>query len=139
MGKRHTIVKVPWPIYYSVIDKDTHLMVSPTHVQSMVSSIDVNNNTNQSEIAAHWLPTTLTLTITDHNQPKPLTKLPVCIRRYSLQYHTSVLIESASTLDFVSQNFMTRNNLMGKCTRGPNNVARIANEQRVSTSKKFHP
>ncbi len=38
LGKRHTIVIVPWPIIYWVIDKDTSMKVSPTHVESVVSS-----------------------------------------------------------------------------------------------------
>ena len=34
---------------------------------------------------------------------------------------------------------MTRNDLLGKCTRGPKIVVLIANEQRISTSKTFSP
>ena len=38
LGKRHTFVKVPWPIHYRVIDKDTPMKVSPPHVKSVDSS-----------------------------------------------------------------------------------------------------
>ncbi len=41
LGKRHIVVKVPWPIQYWVIDKDTSVNVSPTHVKSVVSSLNV--------------------------------------------------------------------------------------------------
>ena len=39
----------------------------------------------------------------------------------------------------MSQDFLTRNNLLGKCIRGPKIVVRIANEQRISTSLAFSP
>ncbi len=50
-----------------------------------------------------------------------------------------MLIDSATTLNFVRQDFLTRNNLLGKCIRGPKIVVRIANEQRISTNKTFSP
>ena len=34
---------------------------------------------------------------------------------------------------------MTRNNILGKCIRGPKIVVRIANEQRIFTNKTFSP
>ena len=71
MGKRHTLVKVPWPINYWVIDKDTSVKVSPTLVKSVVSTSDMDNTNRKSDIAAHWLPIAVTLTITDPNQPEP--------------------------------------------------------------------
>ena len=37
LGKRHTVVKVPWPINYWVIDKDTSVKVSPPHMKSVDS------------------------------------------------------------------------------------------------------
>jgi len=43
LGKRHIIVKVPWLIYYWVIDKDTRAKVSPTPVKSMASSLDASS------------------------------------------------------------------------------------------------
>jgi hypothetical protein len=55
-GKRHNLVKVPWPINYWVIDKDTPVKVAFTHVQSVSSLVDVTNSTNQYDIASHWLP-----------------------------------------------------------------------------------
>jgi hypothetical protein len=67
LGIRHNLVKVPWPINYWVIDKDTHVKVSSTHVHSVSSPIDVTNSTNQSDIAPHWLPSTTVLTIMDPN------------------------------------------------------------------------
>ena len=73
----------------------------------------------------------------DSNQQEPLIKLTISIRQGSSQYHTSVLIDSASILNFASQDILTRNNLLGKCTRGPKIVVLIANEQRTSTSKTF--
>jgi hypothetical protein len=66
-------------------------------------------------------------------------KLPISIERDSMQYHTTVLIDSTTTLNFVSQNFLTRNNPLGKCNRGPKIVVRVANEQKISTSKTFPP
>ena len=50
-----------------------------------------------------------------------------------------MLIDSATSLNFVSQDFLTRNNLLGKYIRGPKIVVRIANEQRISTNKTFSP
>jgi hypothetical protein len=55
----------------------------------------------------------------DPIQPEPLMKLPISIEQDYMQYHTSVLIDSTTTLNFVSQEFLTRNNLLGKCIRGP--------------------
>jgi len=75
----------------------------------------------------------------DPNQSEPLMKLPNSIEQDSMQYHTSVLIDSTTTLNFVSQDFLTRNILLGKCIRGPEIVVRIANEQRISTSKTCSP
>ena len=50
LGKRHTFAKVPWTINYRVIDKDTQVKVSSTHVQSRNSPIDITTSTNQSDI-----------------------------------------------------------------------------------------
>ena len=75
----------------------------------------------------------------DPNQPEPLLKITIFIEQNSLQFYTNVLIDSTTTLNFVSQDFLTRNNLLGKCIRGPKIVVRIANEQRISTNKTFSP
>jgi len=75
----------------------------------------------------------------DPNQPKPLMKLPISIEQDSLQFNTNVLIDSATTFNFVSKDFLTRNNLFGGCIRGPKIAVRIANEQRISTNKAFSP
>jgi len=113
--------------------------VSPTLVKSVVSSLNVGNANSKFDIASHWLPTRATLTIMDPNQPEPFMKLPICIEQDSVQYHTSLLIHSSSTLNVASQDFLMRNYLLGKCTRGPKKVVRIANEQRISTSKIVRP
>jgi hypothetical protein len=105
LGNRHTLVKVPWPINHWVIDKDTSVKVSPTLVKSVISTGDIDNTNSESDIVAHWLPTAATLTIMDPNQPEPLMKLPISIERDSVQLHTSVLIDSTKTLNFVSQDF----------------------------------
>jgi hypothetical protein len=76
LGKRHTIVKVTWPINYWVVDKDTSVKVSPTLVQNMGSAINIGNTTTQTEMADHWLPTVAALIIMDSNQPKSHMKLP---------------------------------------------------------------
>ncbi len=65
-------------------------------------------------------------------------KLPISIEHDSLQFHTNVLFDSATTLHFVSHNLLTQNNLLRKCIRGSKIVVRIANEQRISTNKTFY-
>ena len=52
---------------------------------SMDSSTNIDNNTTQTEMANHWLPTVVTLTNTDPNQPKPRVKLPIALRQDSFQ------------------------------------------------------
>ena len=105
----------------------------------MVPICEMNNTNNKSDIAAHWLPTDGVLTIIDPNQPEPLMKLLIYIEQDSMQYHTIILIDSAATLNFLSQDFLTRNNLLGKYIRGPKIDVRIANEQRIFTAKTFSP
>ena len=83
------------------------MKVSPTFVKSVASTCDIDNSNNKSYIVAHWLPIASTLTIMDPNQPKHLIKLPISIEQDSIQYHTSVLIDSASTLNFASHAFLT--------------------------------
>jgi hypothetical protein len=100
----------------------------------MGSSIDTDNTTTKTEIADHWSPTVASLTRMDPNQQEPLMKLLISIRQDALQYHASVLIDSATTMNFVSKDFLTRNNLLGKRDRGQKIVVQIANEQRISTS-----
>ena len=78
LGKIHTVVKFPWPISYWVIDKDTYVEVSPTHVKGVALSSKDNTN-RKSNIVPHWLPRSATLTIMDPNQPKTLMKLPISI------------------------------------------------------------
>jgi len=92
LGIRHNLVKVPWPINYWVIDKDTPVKVSSTPVQSVSSPVDVTNSTNQSDIASHWSPSATVLTIMDTNEPGPLMKSPISIEYDSLSYDTSVLL-----------------------------------------------
>ena len=99
LGKRHIVVKVPWSINYWVIDKDTYVKVSPTPVKSVASTFDVGNANGKSNIASHWLPTATSLTIMHPNQPEPLMKLPISIEQDSMQYHTSVSIDSTKTLN----------------------------------------
>ena len=115
------------------------MKVSPTLVKSVVSSLDIDKTNSTSEIASQWVPTSATLTIMDHNQSDPLIELSISIEQDVLQYLTTVLINSAITLNFVSQKFLKRNNLLGKCTRGPEIVVRIANEQRFPRIKHFRP
>jgi len=66
-------------------------------------------------------------------------KLPISIEQDSMQYRTSVSIGSRTTLNFASQDFLTRNDLLAKCIRGPKIDVQIPNEQRISTSKTFSP
>jgi len=42
-----------------------------------------------------------------------------------------VLIDLTTTLNFASQDILTRNNLLGKCAHSPKIVVRIANEQKI--------
>jgi hypothetical protein len=118
---------------YWVIDKDNQVKISLALVKSMVS-FDVSNANSKSDIDSHWLPTAASLPIMDPNQPEPLIKLPIRIEPDSLQYHTSMLIDSTTNLNFRSHNFLIRNNILGKCTRGPKIIIRITNEQKKSTS-----
>jgi hypothetical protein len=97
----------------------------------------MDNINSKSEMVAHWLPIVAALTIMDPNQPKPLMQLPICIEQDSMKYHTTVLIDLATTLNFVGQDFLTRNNRLSKCIRGPKIVVRIASEQRISTATSF--
>jgi hypothetical protein len=64
----------------------------------------------------------------DPNQLEPLMKLPISKEQGYMQYYTTVLIDSATILNFVSQDFLTRNILLGRCIRGPKIVVRIATE-----------
>ena len=108
-------------------------------MKSVVSSLDVGNANNKSDIDSRWLPIAATLVIVDPNQPEPLMKLPLSTEQDSLQYHTSVLIDSVALLHFASRDFLTRNYLLGKCNHGPKISARIANEPRISSSTIFLP
>jgi hypothetical protein len=67
LGKRQIVVKVPWPINYWVIDKDTSMKVSPPHVKSVDLSFTMDETNSKSEIAFQWLPTVAALTIIDPN------------------------------------------------------------------------
>jgi len=107
LGKRHTIVKVPWPINYWVIDKDTCVKMPLPPVNSVNSSLIMNTTNSKYNMASLWLPTTVALTIMDPNQLEPLMKLPISVEHDSLQFHTSVLIESATTLKSASEDFLT--------------------------------
>jgi hypothetical protein len=140
LGIRHNLVKVPWLVNYWIIDKDTLVKVLSTRVQSVSSPRDITHTTNQSYIASNWLPPAIALIIVDLSEPELLMKLPIFIENDSLRYDTSVLIlDSSTTLNFVSQEFLIRNGLVGKCVRGPKIEVRIANEQRISTNKSFSP
>jgi hypothetical protein len=50
-------------------------------VKSVASSLDVGKANSESEIASQWLPTSVTLTIIDPNQPEPLMKFPISIEQ----------------------------------------------------------
>jgi hypothetical protein len=115
------------------------MRVSPPPTQRVDSSLPLDATDSKSESAFQWLPTAAALSIIDPNQPKPLMKLPISIEQNSIQFHTTVLIDSVATLNFVCQNFVTQNNLLGKCTRGSKVALQIANEQRIFTNKTFSP
>ena len=74
----------------------------------------MDKTNSKSEIASHWLPTVAELTIMDPNQPEPLMKLPISIEHDSLQFHTNVLIDSATSLNFVSQDFFDTKQSFGE-------------------------
>ena len=76
------------------------MKVSPTHVKSVASTCDIDNTNWKSDIAAYWLPTAATLTTMDPNKLEPLMELPISISQDSMQCHTSVLIDSTTTLNF---------------------------------------
>jgi hypothetical protein len=97
LGKTHTVVRVPWHLNYWAIDKDAPKKVSPIPVKSMIASLNIGNANSKYDIASHWLPKAATLTIVNSNQPEPLMELPISIAHDSMQYHTSVLIDSATT------------------------------------------
>jgi hypothetical protein len=99
------------------------------------SALNVSTTNSKSDIASHWLPTDVALTIIDPNQQEPLMKLSISIEHDSLQFNTSVLTDSATTLNFASEDFLAQNNLLEKCIRGSKIDVRIANEQKSSTSK----
>ncbi len=115
------------------------MKASPPPVKSVDLSLTMDETNNKSNIASQWLHTVDALTVMDPNQPEPLMKLHISIEHDSLQFHTNVLIDSVATLNFVSHEFLTRNNLLGGCIRGPKIAVRIANEQRISTNKTFSP
>jgi hypothetical protein len=43
LGKRNTLVKVPWTLNSLVTDRDTSVKMSPTRVKSMASTCDIDN------------------------------------------------------------------------------------------------
>ena len=92
------------------------MRVPSTRVQSASSPIDITNSTNQFDIASHWLPSTIALTIMDPNEPEPLMKLPISIEYDSLRYDISVLIDSATTLNFLSKDFLFEMVLWEMCS-----------------------
>ncbi len=57
LGKRHTVRKIPWPINYWVIDKDTSVKASSPHVKSVDLPLTMDETNNKSNIAFKWLPT----------------------------------------------------------------------------------
>ncbi len=81
LGKGHTVVKVPWPINYWAIDKDSFVKVSPPLVKSVDSPVNMNNINSKTGIASHWLSTVDAFTIMGPNQPEPLLKLPISIEQ----------------------------------------------------------
>ena len=78
------------------------MKVTLTHEKSVALSCDIDNDKSKSDVVAHWLHTDASLTIMDPNQPEPLIKLSISIEHDSMQYHTSMLIDSATTSNFVS-------------------------------------
>jgi hypothetical protein len=56
-----------------------------------------------------------------------------------MQYHTSVLIDSTTTLNFLSQDFLTRNNILGKCIRvDQKSLFELQTSRGFSRLKLFH-
>jgi hypothetical protein len=71
-------------------------------MKSVDLPLNISQTISKSEIASRWLPIASVLTIMDPNQPEPLMKLPISIEHDSLQFHTNVLIDSATTLNFAT-------------------------------------
>ena len=67
----------------------------------------------------------------DPSQSELLLKLPIFIEHDSLRCDTCVLMYSAATLNFVSQKYLNRNGLVGKCIRGQKIVVRKVRGQQV--------
>ena len=109
-------------------------------MKSMALSCNTNNTNSKSDIVAHWLPATAALTIVDPNQPEPLMKLPIFIEQESMQYHTTVLIiDSAETLNFVSQYFLTRIDLWGGVFVVKKSRFALQTSRRLPRLKQFRP
>ena len=113
MGKRHTLVKFPWPINNGVINKATFVNISSNVVQSESYPLDISITTNYFNIASHWLPIATSLNLMIPNQPDEThIKLPIYIELDSLRYESSMLAYSFATLYFASQEFSDRRGLI---------------------------
>jgi hypothetical protein len=58
----------------------------------------------------------------DPSQSDSLMKSPISLDQDSLRCDTFVLIDSVTTLSFLSQISLNQNGLVGKSIQGPNNV-----------------
>ena len=157
---REPVAPAPWPINFWGVDENTPILSKSSNSSSepepeaTVDSQDVAGDENQPNekdpdnimantmddeaarnAAAQWLPTASACVIMDPNEPEPLMRVETRFEDIDV----SALIDSAATLNFVSKEFVDAHGLQKNCKQVPKMTVRVANSQRISTTKIITP
>ena len=150
---RDPVTPTPWAVNYWVMDETTAIPdycsdvvpetsdeeTLPTKDDAPSSSAAESDKVADSDkvvdAAAEWLPTAAAYVIMDPNHPEPLMRLPIDLNGV----HVDALVDNAATLNFISKEFVEKNDMLKHCKAAPKVAVRVANSQRLSSSKILIP
>jgi len=130
-------------IDYWLIDADTPVLLPwiTTNVGVLKPRIvTANLETNAAmEVADKYLSVAVALVIMDPYDPGALTRFTALISLNGLTTKADALIDTTTSLNFVSKEFVMANGFYKDCKTTPKLVIRVASEQRISTTKNILP
>ena len=150
---RDPVNPTPWAVNYWVMDETTAIpdycsdVVPETSNEETLPTKDdapgssaaesdkVADSDKVVDAAAEWLPTAAAYVIMDPNHPEPLMRLPIDLNGV----HVDALVDNAATLNFISKEFVEKNDMLKHCKAAPKVAVRVANSQRLSSSKILIP
>jgi len=137
------IITSAWVINFLLIDANTHVLspLTSTSVNTLKPNIvTAQLEANEAIKAANkYVSTTTIMVVMGPYEAKALMRFNATSVLNGLSAKAYTLIDTTTSLNFVSKEFVVANSFYKDCKTAPKLVIRVASEQRISTTKMFCP